>query len=148
MHHAPNPFRLACFAMFFLGQFIHAWLEASQIVHDKSNSISTYAQYMDYRAPQVIARFFGCYLLYESWQMGYLATMIGILVPGAETLMNAHPHPIPVNHITAGAFGFLADYGLRYGISQAIAMAKKKFPGTFGKDLPPAEDLAPVEGGK
>jgi hypothetical protein len=143
MHHSANHFRTACFAMFFLGQFIHAWLQASEAIQDKSNGISGYRQYMDYRAPQVMARFFGCYLLYGSWQLGYLATLIGLVVPGANTFMSAHPHPIPVNEITAGAFGFLADYGLRRG----ILLAKKKFPG-ISKDLPPADDTKPAAGDK
>jgi hypothetical protein len=143
MHYGVNHFRTACFVMFFLGQFLHAWLQASEAIQDKNNGISGYRQYMDYRAPQVMARFFCCYLLFGSWQLGYLAAIIGALVPGAEAFMSAHPHPIPVNQITAGAFGFLADFALRYGTK----ILKKKFPG-IEKDLPPADDTKPAVGDK
>lgn len=138
MHHTANPFRAVCFIMFFLGQFIHAWMRASEVIHDKTNGVDGYKQYFDLRAPQVMGRFFSCYLLYGAWQLGYLATIIGAVVPGTDALMKAHPHPIPVNEITAGAFGFLADWFLKH----ATSLAAKRFPG-IEKDLPPAEDPLP-----
>ena len=137
MHHGINPFHPICAIVFVIGQIAHAWLRASGIVQARTNGISTYRQYFELRAPVLFYRFFGCYLIFAGWQLGLLADFVG-LVPGAEALMKAYPHPIPVNVLTAGCFGLLGDAAL----NRVLILLSKKWPGIVSEL--PAPDVSPA----
>lgn len=122
------------FLFFFIGQAIHAGLQASSIIASPSNGISSYAQYVKVNGFRVASRFFIAYCIFSLWEWHgpELFAAIAQFAPGGLTFITAHPDPIPLNDATAGLFGFFSD-----SIMETVfGLATRKYPG-LQKYFPP-----------
>ena len=101
-------FAVATIVALIVGQFLHAWLLASNSVNSSLNGITTYRQYFRLNAAIVTFRFALAWAVFSiySYQPAAVCAELGRL-PGLAWLAT---HPIPVNPATAMIYGgLLAD---------------------------------------
>ena len=113
---------MAIWTFYFIGQFIHAWLRASAVVSSKINGIASYEQYIRLNAPVLVIRFFvgTLGLIWWGWHPDAFTTLGGYV--GWSTSLK-----VPLNIVTAGAYGIFADALLDL-VAAKIPMLQKEIP--------------------
>jgi len=106
--HQSMAFAIATFTALVVGQFLHAWLLASNCVNSSLNGIVSYRQYLRINAAILTFRFalaWAIFALY-SHEGAAVCAAISSSVPGMSWLA---AHPIPVNPATGMIYGLFAD---------------------------------------
>ena len=131
MHSHRVGFVVAVFIMFFIGQFLHAWLKAQATKNSELNGIKSYSQYIDVYGAILVSRFFLAVLGLMAWASygnaicGYLAEKY------PDWLSWAAKNPIPFTPMTSGIYGYFGDSILDLGInvlSKWIPSLKREVP--------------------
>lgn len=139
-HHG-LPFAVATFVMFFIGQFLHAWLRAQAAVRSKLNGLNDYHMYVSFYAPTLSIRFFVAALGLIAYA-NYGPEITAFFVKTYPALSGwAGGHPVPLNPLTAGVYGLCADALLDGGVN----LLSRRYPG-LQKELPPAQPPMPPQG--
>ena len=113
--------------LYLIGVLLHAWLKAGSVIGSKLNGVGTYQQYIAINGPALSMRFFVATLgmLWWTWHpnMSFspLAHLVGLNIP-----MN-----VPLDPVTAGAYGIFADTLLDL-VAARIPLLQKEIPPVGG----------------
>lgn len=121
----------AIFLMFFLGQFLHAWLRAQASRNSSLNGIDSYRKYVEVYGAVLVSRFFlaTCGLMAWAWYGDSICSFLAQYFP--DYLGWAARNPVPLNPMTSGVYGFFGDSLIDFGgnlLSQRIPALGREVP--------------------
>ena len=127
---------VSIFIFYLIGGFLHAWGRGSAVVKSKLNGVLSYRQYVELNAPGLCIRFFLATLglMYWSWHPDAFETLARFL--HWNTSLN-----VPLNPVTAGAYGMFADTALDL-VAARIPMLQREIPPVGGMIVTQKETTA------
>jgi hypothetical protein len=121
----PSPlmrFAIAIWTFYAIGGFLHAWLRAGSVISSKLNGIGSYRHYIQLNAPVLAIRFFvsSLGLMWWGWHPSSFTSL-------AHFVGWNMPLDVPLNPVTAGAYGIFADTLIDL-VAARIPMLQKEIP--------------------